>query len=105
MAHPTLQPAARCEHRGMALPPGPPIPAVFQTLAFIFAARRYFNWCRRRYGDMVTMSTIFDRQFVMVFEPELVKEVFRGPHGQLRAGEANAVLGPMVGSRSVLLLD
>jgi cytochrome P450 len=41
----------------------------------------------------------------MVFEPELVKRLFRGPPERLRAGEANAVLGPVVGSRSVLLLD
>ena len=31
--------------------------------------------------------------------------MFRGPADQLRAGEANAVLGPVVGARSVLLLD
>src|SRR4051794_18438529 len=54
---------------------------------------------------MVTFSTLFDRGFVMVFDPALVKRVFRGPPEQLRAGEANAVLGPVVGERSVLLLD
>src|SRR5205807_4667675 len=42
---------------------------------------------------------------LMVFEPELVKQVFRGSPDQLRAGEANAVLGPVVGARSLLLLD
>src|SRR4051812_29550649 len=89
----------------MPSPPGPRIPAVLQTLAFMFVARRYFDWCRRRYGDVVTMSTIFDSRFVIVFDPELVKQGFGGPHEQLRGGEANAVLGPMVGSRSVLLLD
>jgi cytochrome P450 len=78
---------------------------VLQTLAFMFVSRRFFDWTRRHYGDVVTMSTIFDSKFVMVFDPDLVKQVFRGPHGQLRAGEANALLGPMLGSRSVLLLD
>jgi cytochrome P450 len=42
---------------------------------------------------------------VIVFEPETVKQVFRGSADQLHAGEANAVLGPVVGARSVLLLD
>ncbi len=60
---------------------------------------------RRRYGDIVTFRSIFDSGFVMVFHPELVKQVFRGSPTQLRAGEANAVLGPVVGARSVLLLD
>jgi cytochrome P450 len=51
------------------------------------------------------MGTLFDSKFVMVFDPEAVKQLFRGPPEQLRAGEANAPLGPVLGSRSVLLLD
>ena len=42
------------------------------------------------------MGTLFDPKFVMVFDPEVVKQVFRGPHEQLRAGEANAPLGPVL---------
>ena len=53
----------------------------------------------------MTFRSLFDSGFVMVFHPELVKQVFRAPPTQLRAGEANAVLGPVVGARSVLLLD
>ena len=41
----------------------------------------------------------------MLFDPELVKEVFQGSNEQLHAGEANALLGPVLGERSVLLLD
>lgn len=87
------------------LPPGPRLPPLVQTLAFLFGARRYFDACRRRYGDVVWMSTAFDRGFVMVFDPEVVKQVFQAPPDRLRAGEANAVLAPLLGSRSVLLLD
>jgi cytochrome P450 len=76
-----------------------------QTLGFIVGGPRYLESCRRRYGNAVTMSTLFDQGFVMVFDPELVKQVFRGAPGQLHAGEANALLGPIVGERSVLLLD
>ena len=54
---------------------------------------------------MVTFRSLFDPGFVMVFDSELVKQVFRGSPERLRAGEANAVLGPVVGERSVLLLD
>src|SRR5436305_10658669 len=89
----------------MALPPGPPLPKFLQTLAFVVAAPKYCDWARRRYGDVVTMRTVFDSGFVMVFDPDAVKEIFRGPHEQLRAGEANALLGPVLGTRSVLLLD
>lgn len=86
-------------------PPGPRLPRLLQTLGFIFFSRHFIDGCRRRYGDVVTFSSLFDSRFVMVFDPELVKQVFRGPPEQLRAGEANAVLRPVVGDRSVLLLD
>jgi cytochrome P450 len=76
-----------------------------QTMAFIVAPGRFLRWCRARYGDIVTLGTAFDSRFVMVFTPELVKEVFRAPPERLRAGEANALLGPALGQRSVLLLD
>jgi cytochrome P450 len=51
------------------------------------------------------MSTLFDNSFVMVFDPELIKQVFQGSARQLHAGEANALLGRILGQRSVLLLD
>src|SRR5215212_4357848 len=87
------------------LPPGPRLPKWLQTAGFLFANRAWIDACRRRYGDLVTFRSLFDPRFVMVFEPELVKQVFRGSPERLRAGEANAVLGPVVGERSVLLLD
>ena len=87
------------------LPPGPPLPRIVQTAGFMIGGPRFIDACRRRYGDAVTLRTLFDDRFVMVFHPALVKELFQGPGEQLRAGEANAMLGPVVGERSVLLLD
>jgi cytochrome P450 family 135 len=87
------------------LPPGPRLPRWVQTAGFLFAPVPWIEACRRRYGDVVTFRSLFDPGFVMVFDPELVKQVFRGPPERLHAGEANAVLGPVVGERSVLLLD
>jgi cytochrome P450 len=87
------------------LPPGPGWPRWLQTLGFIFGGARFLEACRRRYGDAVTLGTLFDEKFVMVFSPELVRTVFQGSNDQLHAGEANALLGPILGERSVLLLD
>jgi cytochrome P450 len=87
------------------LPPGPRLPRILQTAGFMFFGPRFLEACRRRYGDAVTFSTIFDNRFVMLFHPSLVKEVFQGSGQQLHAGEANALLGPVLGERSVLLLD
>ena len=89
----------------MPMPPGPPLPRLLQTLGFILVPARFIDACRRRYGDVVTFSSLFDPRFVMVFEPEMVKQVFRGSPDGLHAGEANAVLEPVVGERSLLLLD
>jgi cytochrome P450 len=76
-----------------------------QTAGFLFAPVPFIEGCRRRYGDVVTFGSLFDSRFVMVFDPEAIKQVFRAPPDRMRAGEANAVLGPVLGERSVLLAD
>jgi cytochrome P450 len=87
------------------MPPGPRLPRALQTAAFMFGGARFLEACRRRYGGAVTLGTVFDNQFVMLFDPALVKQLFQGSNEQLHAGEANALLGPILGERSVLLLD
>jgi cytochrome P450 family 135 len=87
------------------LPPGPPLPRWLQTLAFVVRPMKFIELCRRRYGDVVTFGTSFDAPFVMVFDPESIKRLFQGPHDGLHAGEANRLLGAIVGDRSLLLLD
>ena len=86
-------------------PPGPPLPPLLQTLGFLSANTRFLEACRRRYGDVVWFRTLFDPGFAMVFDPDMVKEVFRAPPDRLRAGEANAPLSMVLGPRSVLVLD
>jgi cytochrome P450 family 135 len=97
--------AAEVTSDAVRLPPGPQLPRALLTLAFLLSPPRFMDACRRRYGDVVFMSTAFDSGFVLVFDPEVVREVFRAPPERLRAGEANAVLAPLLGERSVLLLD
>jgi cytochrome P450 len=87
------------------LPPGPRLPRALQTVGFLLAGPRFLEACRRRYGGAVTLGTLFDQRFVMVFDPDLVKALFQGSGDRLHAGEANALLGPILGERSVLLLD
>jgi cytochrome P450 family 135 len=87
------------------MPPGPRVPRAIQTAGFMIGGMRFLDACRRRYGDAVTFGTVFDDRFVMLFDPGLVKELFQGGAERLHAGEANAMLGPIVGDRSVLLLD
>ena len=87
------------------LPPGPRLPRALQTAGFLLAPVRFTDTARRRYGDVVWFRTHMDPGFAMVFEPSLIKQVMQAPPDRLRAGEANALLEPIVGRRSVLLLD
>jgi cytochrome P450 len=61
--------------------------------------------CRARYGDVFTLRIAHEGTWVFLAHPDAVKQVFTGDPRLLHAGEANAVLGPIVGNQSVLLLD
>ena len=61
--------------------------------------------CRRRYGDVFTVRLAQVGTFVFTTDPETLKPVFTARPDRLRAGEANVALEPVLGSRSVLLLD
>ncbi len=87
-----------------ALPPGPRAPRPWQTLAWINRPGPFLERCRARHGDMFTIR-LSGETFVFLSDPEDVKRTFTGDPRLLRAGEANAILRPIVGARSVLLLD
>lgn len=64
------------------------------------------HYCQRRFGDCFT--TRFVGQLgttVHLADPGAVKEVFRGDPEVFRAGETNAILEPLLGRQSLLLLD
>src|SRR3954447_10782576 len=88
-----------------SLPPGPALPRTLLTLGFVLSPARFMDHCRRRYGDVVFLSPALDRGFVLVFDPDGLREFCQAPPDRLRAGEANAVLGRLRGARSALLLD
>ena len=60
---------------------------------------------RRRYGDVFTVRLAQVGTFVFTTDPDTLKSVFTTGPDKLRAGEANVALEPVLGSRSVLLLD
>jgi cytochrome P450 len=72
---------------------------------FLLRPVAFLDWCHRLYGDCFTIDTLLFGREVEVVHPDLVRQVFTGDPDVLRAGEANAVLKPLVGDRSVLLLD
>jgi cytochrome P450 len=88
-----------------ALPPGPRLPYWLQTLLVWGHTERFLTWCRRRYGATFTVRAFPSRIAVYVTRPEDLKATFAADPEVLRAGEANAILGPVLGRRSVLLSD
>src|SRR5256714_6988439 len=60
---------------------------------------------RSKYGKRFTIRLPGGPPFVMVTEPDQVKQVFTAPADVLHPGEGARVLQPVVGSNSVLLLD
>ncbi len=89
----------------MALPPGPALPPVLQTLRWIARPASTMVRCQRRYGDCFTLRLVTAGDVVLVSDPAAIKQIFTGDPEVLRAGEANVVVEPVLGSRSILLLD
>jgi cytochrome P450 len=77
-----------------------------QTALWILRPVPFMRWCKRRYGDIFMVRLPLSKGGVVnVCDPAAVKTVFTGNPDRLRAGEANIILEPLLGSRSVLLLD
>ena len=89
----------------MALPPGPRGPALYQTLRLLLQPVGYLDRCFRRYGDVFTLRFLGMGDLVYLGDTAAVKEVFTGDAGVFRAGEANELMGPVLGAKSILLLD
>src|SRR3954453_4651631 len=88
-----------------SLPPGPRAPMPVQTLGWVTRPLPYLERLQARFGDMFTLRIGADEHWVVLADPTDVKQVFTGDPALLHAGEANAILGPLLGSNSVLLLD
>lgn len=104
MATTAERPATPTPLRGSGLPPGPSAPRPWQTLAW--AARPYGSTDRAhaQFGDRFTLR-FGNATFVVLANPEDVKEVFTGDPAVFHAGKGNIILLPFMGEKSILLLD
>jgi cytochrome P450 len=89
----------------MSLPPGPRAPMLVQTANFGARGVDFLRSCQRRYGDVFTLRLAGFGRLAYVADPAVIKRVFTGDPGELRAGEANSFMEPILGPRSLLLLD
>lgn len=87
------------------LPPGPRYPAFIQGMGLWTRPLAFLERCRDRYGKRFTVRFPLEPPFVMLSTPDAIKAVYTAPADVLHPGEGAVVLKPIVGSRSVLLLD
>ena len=82
------------------------MPAALQTVGWWARPNAFVESCRRRYGHRFTLRLLMARgPFVIVSDPEEIKQVFTAPADVLYPGEGARILEPIVGSNSILLLD
>jgi cytochrome P450 family 135 len=88
-----------------ALPPGPRLPKWVQTIVFMRYWPRFISACGRRYGKVFTIHAATVPPMVYLADPAEIKKVFAGDPSVFHAGEANAMLGGLLGDTSVLVID
>jgi cytochrome P450 family 135 len=88
-----------------ALPPGPRLPQWVQLIVFVRYWAQFVTACRRRYGKVFTIRAAMAPPMVYVSDPAEIKKVFAGDPSIFHAGEANAMLGGLLGDTSVLVID
>jgi len=65
----------------------------------------FLERCRARYGSRFTLRLLGSPPFVILSDPDEIKQVFTAPPDVLHPGEGARVLAPVVGQNSVILLD
>jgi cytochrome P450 len=89
----------------MRLPPGPRQPRAMQTVGWWSRPISFLERCRARYGKRFTIRLLSAPPFVMLSDPDDLKELFTAPPEVLHPGEGARILEPVVGKNSVILLD
>ncbi|HEY5260926.1 MAG TPA: cytochrome P450 [Solirubrobacteraceae bacterium] len=87
------------------LPPGPKAPASMQMLASWSRPTVSLERARARYGKRFAIQLLGQPPFVILSDPQDIKELFQAPPNVLHPGEGARILEPIVGPNSVILLD
>ncbi len=87
------------------LPPGPKAPASMQMAGSWMRPTSVVLRVRERYGKRFSVRLLGQRPFVILSDPEEIKEVFQASPEVLHPGEGARILEPVVGPNSVILLD
>jgi cytochrome P450 len=81
------------------------MPAALQAWEWTRAPLPFLGRCRHRFGDAFTLRISHSGTWVVLSDPEDVKRVFTADPATMGASQASAVIAPLLGRRSVMLLD
>jgi cytochrome P450 family 135 len=87
------------------LPPGPRMPSALQAIGWARRPFPFMQRCRERYGDIFSMRILHSGTWVFLCDPDDVKRVFTAPPASMGVALANPLLLPVLGARSVMLLE
>src|SRR6476620_8998159 len=107
LAKMTLRPGDGVRRPGSgALPPGPRQPALLQSLRLRRFRHSFVPRMKQRYGDVFALRLVPEGRPLVLFDrASATKEIFAGDPEVFHAGKGNAVLGPIMGEHSLLLVD
>src|SRR5262249_54550735 len=89
----------------VALPPEPVSGPLVQTLRWTFRPLQFMQECRERLGESFSLKFLgFERPMVLISDPAAIKALYTERAHGLPPGR-NIVLEPILGPRSVLLLE
>ena len=86
------------------LPPGPRMPRALQAIGWAKRPMPFMKRCRERYGDIFTLRILHFGTWVLLSDPDDVKKVFTAGSA-VGVDVANPMLEPVLGPRSVMLLE
>jgi cytochrome P450 len=81
------------------------MPSALQAVAWARRPLPFLERCQKHYGDIFTIRVRHAGTWVILGDPEDVKRVFTAEHTIFGVGVANSILGPLLGPRSVMLLE
>jgi cytochrome P450 len=81
------------------------MPAALQTAIWARGAQWMLAQCAARFGETFKLRIVQEGTWVVLSNPDHVKQVFTGDPRVFHAGEGNRVLLPILGQHSLLLLD
>ncbi len=87
------------------LPPSSRMPALLQTIGWWVRPLAYPERLRARLGTPFTLKLFGQPDFVVLTDPDEIRELLTAPPEVLHPGEGASVLEPIVGANSLILLD